>query len=37
MSGLRKIDEAWLKLDDLNESELINPFDIVNFSDEDDV
>ena len=35
MSGLRKIDEAWLKLDDLNESELINPFDIVNFSDED--
>ena len=35
MSGLRKIDEAWLKLEHLNESELINPFDIVNFSDED--
>jgi len=34
MSELRKIDEAWLKLDDLNESELINPFDIVNFNDD---
>jgi hypothetical protein len=32
---LKNIDEAWLNLDDINKSDLINPFDIVNLNDED--
>tara|TARA_B100001094_G_scaffold243171_1_gene239221 strand:- start:11058 stop:13034 length:1977 start_codon:yes stop_codon:yes gene_type:complete len=35
MSKLKKLDEAWLNLDDLEDSELVNPFDIVNFNGDD--
>jgi hypothetical protein len=33
--NLKNIDEAWLKLDGVKESELINPFDLVNFNEDD--
>ena len=35
MSNLKKIDEAWLNLDGLDERTLLNPFDIVNFNEDD--
>jgi len=35
MSNLKKIDEAWLNLDGLDERTLFNPFDIVNFNEDD--
>ena len=33
--NLKNIDEAWLNLDGIIESELVNPFDLVNFNDRD--
>ena len=33
--NLKNIDEAWLNLDGVKESELINPFDLVNFNEDD--
>ena len=35
MSKLKNIDEAWLNLDDLDDSNLINPFSMVKFNEED--
>lgn len=35
MSNLKKIDEAWLNLEDVDERTLFNPFDIVNFNEDD--
>ena len=35
MSNLKRIDEAWLNLDNLDERKLLNPFDIVNFNEDD--
>jgi hypothetical protein len=32
---LKNIDEAWLNLDDVNKEDLINPFKMVSFNDED--
>ena len=34
-NNLKKIDEAWLNLDDVNKEDLINPFKMVSFNDED--
>lgn len=33
--NLKNIDEAWLNLDDVNKEDLINPFKMVSFNDED--
>ena len=33
--NLKNIDEAWLKLDGVKESDLINPFDLVKFNEDD--
>ena len=33
--NLKNIDEAWLNLDGVKESDLINPFDLVKFNEED--
>lgn len=35
MNELKNIDEAWLNLDDINKEDLINPFKMVSFNDED--
>ena len=35
MSELKKIEDAWLNLDDVNTDYLINPFDVVNFNEDD--
>jgi len=35
MNELKKIDEAWLNLDAVDKTHLINPFDMVNLNDED--
>ncbi len=34
-NNLKKIDEAWLNLDEINRDELINPFEMVSLNDED--
>ena len=34
-NNLKNIDEAWLNLDDVNKEDLINPFKMVSFNDED--
>ena len=34
-NNLKKIDEAWLNLDDVNKEDLINAFKMVSFNDED--
>ena len=33
--NLKNIDEAWLNLDGVKESDLINPFDLVKFNEDD--
>ncbi len=35
MNELKNIDEAWLNLDDIKKEDLINPFEMVSFKDED--
>jgi hypothetical protein len=35
MNELKNIDEAWLNLDDIKKEDLINPFEMVSFNDED--
>ena len=35
MSKLKTLNEAWLNLDTLDDSELFNPFDIVKFNQDD--
>ncbi len=35
MTNLKSINEAWLNLDDIDDSKLFNPFKIVNFNDYD--
>jgi len=34
-NNLKNIDEAWLNLDDVKKEDLINPFEMVSFNDED--
>lgn len=34
-NNLKNIDEAWLNLDDIKKEDLINPFEMVSFNDED--